>query len=46
MDGKKVGWYKYDHSDYNWKRYLRIGYAIDLKVPMKGQMKNVIVRPI
>jgi len=46
MDGVKVGWFKYDHSDYNWKQILRIGYAKDIKKSMNGQMKNIIVKPL
>lgn len=41
MDNVKVGWYKYDHSDFNWKTYIRIGWNYDLKKSMTGQMKNV-----
>ena len=45
MDGKRVGKNRYDHSDFNWKNCLEIGYSHDIG-RYAGWIKNVYYRRI
>lgn len=41
LDNKLIGTNKYNHSDFNWKDVLLLGYSTDLKNRFTGKIRNL-----
>jgi len=46
IDKVKVGSHKYDHSDFNWKKEVNIGFSNDERIRFTGQIKDVFISKI
>jgi len=46
MDGMYIGRHSYDHSDFNWKREINIGWSADESKKFIGQMKEITISKI
>jgi hypothetical protein len=42
IDGNPVGTSDFDHSDFDWKSEIRLGFSEDLKINFVGRMKDIL----
>ena len=46
VDKELIGKLDRDHSDFDWKEHLCLGYSADMKVKFSGQIRNVAYGPL